>query len=88
MEKDTSAQYNEINELITNIELTMNKKLDVYQISQSTIIRESISEMLHAVNRETYGYVTNINEYIRNNIKDASFLKKALIEKIHGNMGE
>lgn len=88
MEKDTSAQYNEINELITNIELTMNKKMDVYQISQSITIRESISEMLHAVNRETYGYVTNINEYIRNNIKDASFLKKALIEKIHGNMGE
>ena len=82
------AENTDITTMVSNIGTIMTTPVTVYQVLKSSEIKSSISTMLHNMNQETYSYVLDINTYIRNNVRDASFLKKSLIEKIHGNMGD
>ena len=85
---DQNTQNISIAELTSKLDTVMASDVPVYQESKSYEIKTSISDLLHILNQESYSYVSNINTYIRNNVKDASFLKKSLIEKIQGNMGD
>ncbi len=88
MTTEKNTRDTEISEMITNIESSMSNEMPLYQSSVSSEIKNNISNILHIINQETYSYVLNMDHYIRNNIKDASFLKKSLIEKIQANMGD
>lgn len=85
---ESNAQSTDISALISNMETTMTSEVPILQISKSSELNNAIFNMLNIVNQETYSYAINIGDFIRNNIKDASFLKAALIEKIHKNMGD
>lgn len=88
MANENSTQSITISEMTSNIDTAMSTKIAPYQYSKSYEIRSNINNMLFNLNQETYSYILSMNEYIRNNIKDSSFLKKSLIEKIKGNMGD
>lgn len=83
-----NTQNTDISVMISEIGSVLSTPVPVYQVSKSSEIKNNISSMLHSMNQESYSYVLDINDYIRNNVKDASFLKKSLIEKIQGNMGD
>ena len=83
-----SEQNSEVSLMISSIDNVMSTDVSIFQVSKSAEIRNSIATMLRILNQETYSYVLDINDYIRNNVKDASFLKRSFIEKIHGNMGD
>jgi len=85
--KEDSTQTTSISGLVSSLDGAMATNVPTYQYSKSYEIKSNISTLLHILNQESYSYVLNINDYIRNNIKDSSFLKKSLIEKIQGNMG-
>ena len=88
MSSETNTQNTDITVISMDIENAMSTSVSVYQVLKSSEIKSNISSLLHIINQETYSYILDINNYIRNNVKDASFLKKSLIEKIHGNMGD
>jgi hypothetical protein len=79
-----SIEKNRQNEDIS----VMATEVPIYQQVVSSEIKGSLSNILHIINQETFSYVLNMDSHIRNNIKDSSFLKKSLIEKIHSNMGD
>lgn len=85
---DTQDRELEVNELIENIEYNTNADIPLYQVSRSINLREDLFAMLQVLNMNTYQYMLDIEDYIRDNIKDASFLKNSLIEKIKWNLGE
>lgn len=82
------TQTVDINTMISSIESTISSNVSIYQVSKSSQIKTNISYLLNIINQSAYSYVLDINDFIRNNVKDASFLKKALIEKIQANMGD
>ena len=87
---DNNAQNidTDIANMISDIASVMSSNVKIYQETKSSEIKANISYVLNFINQRTYSYILNINEFIRNNVKDVSYLKKALIEKIHGNMGD
>lgn len=82
------TQTVDINTMISSMESTISSNVSIYQVSKSSQIKTNISYLLNIINQSAYSYVLDINDFIRNNVKDASFLKKALIEKIQANMGD
>lgn len=82
------TQMVDINTMISSIESTISSNVSIYQVSKSSQIKTNISYLLNIINQSAYSYVLDINDFIRNNVKDASFLKKSLIEKIQANMGD
>jgi hypothetical protein len=83
-----NTQTVDISSMISNIETKLSENKDIYQILRSSEIKTNISYILNVINQGAYSYVLDINDFIRNNIRDASFLKKTLIEKIQSNMGD
>jgi hypothetical protein len=83
-----TTQSVDISEMIYNIESTLSSNNEIYQMSKSSEIKTNLSYLLNIINQNAYSYVLDINDFIRNNVKDASFLKKLLIEKIQANMGD
>ena len=85
---------NEVNKKrdIETIRIELNEvsstTVKIHQINRSQEIRNNLSSILQQINYESYSYVLGIENYIKNNVKDASSLKKAIIEKIHANMGD
>lgn len=82
------TQTVDINTMISSMESTISSNVSIYQVSKSSQIKTNISYLLNIINQSAYSYVLDINDFIRNNVKDASFLKKSLIEKIQANMGD
>lgn len=82
------TQMVDINTMISSIESTISSNASIYQVLKSSQIKTNISYLLNIINQSAYSYVLDIKDFIRNNVKDASFLKKALIEKIQANMGD
>ena len=85
---DTQNIDTEIATMVSNISSALSSDIEIYQLLKSSEIKADISYTLNFINQKTYSYVLNINDFIRNNVKDVSYLRKALIEKIHGNMGD
>ena len=83
-----NIQNTDIDEMISTIETKLSNNRNVYQSLKSSEIKTNISYILNVINQGAYSYVLDINNFIRNNVKDASFLKRALIEKIKANMGD
>jgi hypothetical protein len=84
----TENNNKDITTLKAELEESISVTSQVYQITKSSEIKNNISTLLQLLNQEAYSYVLDIKNYIRNNVKDASSLKKALIEKIQANMGD
>jgi hypothetical protein len=84
----TENNNKDITTLKAELEESISVTSQVYQITKSSEIKNNISTLLQLLNQESYSYVLYIKNYIRNNVKDASSLKKALIEKIQANMGD
>lgn len=85
---NTNIDNADIAELMTGIEKSMSVAAEPYQTGRSSEIRTNISYLLNNINQSSYSYVLYINDFIRNNVKDASFLRQSLIEKIQANMGD
>lgn len=58
------------------------------QIERSQNLKTSIFEDLHMLNQGSYIFSLYVEDYMRNNIKDASLLKNVLREKVLANLGD
>lgn len=81
-ERDKDVLIKEITNLRSSYDM------NIYQIDKSIEIKRGIHALLTAIKQQSYIFTLNIEDYIRNNVRDVSFLKQMIKEKVHSNLGD
>lgn len=84
-DNDDVMEYNDLLEVINE---SINTDMPIYQNSRSQELRGDIIEVLYLLNIQTHSYLLDIDNYIKDHIKDAASLKSRLIERVMTNIGD